>query len=611
MNRTIYIKDFQRRLLAFFSKMIFSFNIRYLREKKIVIFCLIFLIASFLFSVITSFASEELPESDIFYVSGTIVDSHKEPIKKAHIKVLVNGQPQHVMIKNEWVDETETSSHGTYQAQFRLPKGQIGVSDVQIEVFKPSYQKTKIILKKEDFAQKEQTYYAVKDINMPRVLGPVFYIAAGIFLLTYIVISFDLLHRTIAAMMGASIMLLLTYTIGAINSEYQIITFERAISVIDMNVIFLLMGMMIIVGVLKHTGIFQWCAYMSFKLARGNVFILSVISMIFIATTSALLDNVTTMLLYTPVLIEISLALKISPLILLIPGVMASNVGGTATLIGDPPNIMIGSYTGLTFLEFVYNLVPVCIIASIALIIYTKFYYGKGYSKAKVEDINTFITFLREEYKITDKTLLGYGIFVMGLVISFFIAHGYFHMEVSIPALFGAAMLLTYGILSEKVNMLELIEKDIEWMTLLFFIFLFIVVGAVEETGLLSLIADRVLDLSQGNLVAAICLILWVSAIMSAFVDNIPFTATMLPITSYLTNAIPGAAESNVLWWALSLGACLGGNGTMIGASANVVTLGIAEAAGHRIRFFEFMKHTFVYMLISVAICNVWLLVFY
>jgi Na+/H+ antiporter NhaD/arsenite permease-like protein len=611
MNRTKDIKGFQSRLLASFSKTIFSFNIRYLREKKIVIFCLVFLISSFLFSVITSFASEELAGSDIFYVSGTIMDSHKEPIKEAHIKVLVNGQPQHVMIKNEWVDETETSSHGTYQAQFMLLKGQIGISDVQLEVFKPSYQKTKITLKKEDFAQKGQTFYTVKDINMPRVLGPVFYIATAVFLLTYLAISFDLLHRTIAAMMGAAIMLLLTYTIGTINPDYQIITFERAMSVIDMNVIFLLMGMMIIVGVLKHTGIFQWCAYMSFKLARGNVFILSVISMIFIATTSAFLDNVTTMLLYTPVLIEISLALKISPLILLIPGVMASNVGGTATLIGDPPNIMIGSYTGLTFMEFVYNLAPVCIIAVIALILYIKFYYGKDYSKAKVEDIDAFIAFLREEYKITDKTLLGYGIFVMGLVISFFITQGYFHMEVSIPALFGAGMLFTYGILSKKINMLELIEKDIEWMTLLFFIFLFIVVGAVEETGLLSLIADRVLDLSQGNLMAAICLILWVSAIMSAFVDNIPFTATMLPITSYLTNAIPGAAESNVLWWALSLGACLGGNGTMIGASANVVTLGIAEAAGHHIRFFDFMKHAFVYMLISVAICNVWLLVFY
>ena len=199
----------------------------------------------------------------------------------------------------------------------------------------------------------------------------------------------------------------------------------------------------------------------------------------------------------------------------------------------------------------------------------------------------------------------------MCLVISFFLTHGYWHMEVSIPAMAGAGILFTYSILTKKVKMLELIEKDIEWTTLLFFIFLFMTVGAVEEAGLLSLIADWVLKLSQGNLVAAICLILWVSAIMSAFIDNIPFTATMLPITAYLTQVIPGAAENNVLWWALALGACLGGNGTIIGASANVVTMGIAEAAGHRIRFFAFMKYAFPFMLISVAICNVWLLIFY
>jgi Na+/H+ antiporter NhaD/arsenite permease-like protein len=412
-------------------------------------------------------------------------------------------------------------------------------------------------------------------------------------------------------MLGAALMLLITYTFGTLNSEYHIISFERAMQAIDMNVIFLLMGMMIIVGVLKHTGVFQWCAYISFKLARGNVMMLAIISMIFIAVTSAFLDNVTTMLLYTPVLIEIALALKISPLTLLIPGIMASNVGGTATLIGDPPNIMIGSYTGFTFMMFVQNLTLVCILATVALIIYNKFFYSKAYAKGKVEDVDRFIAQLREQYKITDRTLLGYGLFVVALVVSFFLTHGYWHMEVCIPALAGAGILFTYSILKKKVKMLELIEKDIEWTTLLFFIFLFVIVGSVEETGLLSWIADQVLDLSGGELVKAVALILWVSAIMSAFVDNIPFTATMLPITAYLTKVIPGAADDNVLWWALALGACLGGNGTMIGASANVVTVGIAEAAGYKISFFGFMKYAFVYMLISVAICHAWLLIFY
>jgi len=562
-------------------------------------------------SYATEEAKQEALQGDTFFISGTILDYHNEPVKEAHVRILVNGKPQKIMVEHKEVEETETSSHGTYQLSFNLTPQQIDTSKVQIEVRKTSFSKTTIDLTKEDFAQKGQQFLAVRDIKISPWLGPAFYIATVVFLFIYALISFDVLHRTIAAMLGAAVMLLITYTVGTLNPDYHIISFQRAMSRIDLNVIFLLMGMMIIVGVLKHTGVFQWCAYVSFKMARGNIMILSAISCIFIAITSAFLDNVTTMLLYTPVLIEIALALKISPLALLIPGVMASNVGGTTTLIGDPPNIIIGSYTGLTFMQFVNNLTLPCILAAVALIIYTKFYYGKAYSKGKVEDVDKFIEFLREEYKITDKTLLGYGLFIIGLAVAFFLTHGYWHMEVSIPALAGAGILLTYSVLTKKVKMLELIEKDIEWTTLLFFIFLFIIVGSVEETGLLSWIADKVLDLSGGNLVKAVALILWVSAIMSAFIDNIPFVATMLPIVAYLTKVIPGAADHNVLWWALSLGACLGGNGTMIGASANVVTMGIAESAGHRISFGGFMKYAWAYMMISVAICHVWLLIFY
>ena len=578
-----------------------------MKRQILWLFAIALVILSCLFSVNLSFAFEEGAKSGTFYISGTIMNSHKEPVKEAHIKVFVNGKPQKIIKE---MDETETSSYGTYHAEFKLPSGWIDTSSIRLEISKPSYRKTMVELRKEDFAEKGLRFDAVKDVELLRTLGPAFYVATAIFLLAYIAISFELLHRTIATMTGAATMLVITYTIGTLNPDYRILSFERAVQTIDMNVIFLLMGMMIIVGILKHTGVFQWFAYMSFKLARGNIMILSAISMVFIAITSALLDNVTTMLLYTPVMIEIALALKISPLILLIPGVMASNVGGTTTLIGDPPNIMIGSFTGLTFLEFVYNLTLVCIVAAIALVIYSRFYYGKDYSKAKVENLDKFIALLKEEHKITDKALLGYGLFITALVVALFITHGYWHMEVSIPALFGAGMLLTYSILMKKIKMLDLIGKDIEWTTLLFFIFLFMLVGSVEETGLLALIADWVLKVSKGNLVAAVCVILWVSAIMSAFIDNIPFTAAMLPITAYLTKLIPGA-ESNVLWWALSLGACLGGNGTIIGASANVVTMDICEAAGHHISFFGFMKYAFVYMLISVAICNVWLLVFY
>jgi Na+/H+ antiporter NhaD/arsenite permease-like protein len=203
---------------------------------------------------------------------------------------------------------------------------------------------------------------------------------------------------------------------------------------------------------------------------------------------------------------------------------------------------------------------------------------------------------------------LAYGLGVLGFAVFLFVSHGYWHMEVSVAALMGASVLLTIAILKQKVNMIEIIEKDIEWPTLMFFIFLFIIVGAVEESGLLALIADWILELSKGNFVAACSLIIWVAAIMSAFVDNIPFTATMLPIVAYLSAVIPDSG--NTLWWALALGACFGGNGTIIGASANVVTLGIAEARGYRITFGGFMKTAFPFMLLSVLIAHVWLLIF-
>jgi Na+/H+ antiporter NhaD/arsenite permease-like protein len=332
--------------------------------------------------------------------------------------------------------------------------------------------------------------------------------------------------------------------------------------------------------------------------------------MVLTAVTSAFLDNVTTMLLMVPVSIEIAVALGISPLALLIPETLASNVGGTATLIGDPPNIMIGSYAGLTFLQFLQNLSLICLVVMVPLFFVARFFYGKQYHAGKVADPVSFARKLKEEYRITDRSLLGVGLAVLALVIGLFLSHGLFHMEVSVAALLGASLFFTYGLVTGKVKLQQFLEREIDWPTLLFFLFLFIIVGAVEEAGLLSLVADWILQLSRGSLTISICLILWGSAIMSAFVDNIPFTATMLPITAYLTQAVPGA-EGGVLWWALALGACLGGNGTMIGASANVVTVGIAEARGYHISFLKFMKVGFIFMLISVAIANLWLLLLF
>jgi Na+/H+ antiporter NhaD/arsenite permease-like protein len=551
-------------------------------------------------------------DAEFLNIYGRIVNSHGAGVGAVAVQVEVNGRPAAAAEPGgrEGGAVLTTTPDGTFQGRFPFPAGSLAGATVTITAAKTSYAAASLVIGSDKIARSGNEYMARADAAINRAAGPAFWIATAVFVLAYILISFELLHRTLAAMLGASVMLVVSYTLGTLDPAYHILSYESAIKAIDMNVILLLMGMMIIIGILKHTGLFQWCAYKSYQLARGNIMVLAVILMGFTAATSAFLDNVTTMLLLTPVSIEIALSLAISPLSLLIPLILASNVGGTATLIGDPPNIMIGSYAGLTFMEFVRNLTPVCLIAMLLLFVYARIACNREYGRARVDDVQAFIVQLREEYRITDATLLAAGGIIMAVVLAMFLSHGFWHMEVSIAALFGASLLFTYGLVTKKVRLLELIEKDIEWTTLLFFMFLFILVGGVEETGLLDLIADWVLDLSGGSLAVSICLILWVSAIMSAFVDNIPFTATMLPIVAYLTQAVPGA-ESGVLWWALAFGACFGGNGTMIGASANVVTLGIAESAGHSISFFAYMKVAFLYMLLSVAIANVWLLLCY
>ncbi len=558
----------------------------------------------------TATASGPMESLEIF---GKIVNPHQVGVDEVEIEVLADGEkiePAAHGHGEHGAPVFQTEADGTFQVILSLPRGTVDRSTLQLRLFKPSYKQKVITLDKGRILSSGDEHTIKEDFEIERRQGPAFWIATVVFILAYVLISFELLHRTLAAMLGAALMLVVSYTAGTLNPEFHILTYERAVQSIDMNVIFLLMGMMIIVGILKHTGVFQWCAYKCYQLARGNIIILAIILMSFTAVASAFLDNVTTMLLLTPVSIEIALSLGINPLTLLMPEVLASNIGGTATLIGDPPNIMIGSYAGLTFIDFVKNLAPVCGIVMVILFVYAKFVYNKEYKKAHVTDIQAFIDKLRQEYQITDSNLLTVGLIIMSIVIAMFLTHGFWHMEVSIAALFGAALLFTYGLITKKVDLLELIEKDIEWATLLFFIFLFMLVGSVEEAGLLDIIANWVLHLSHGSLVISVCLILWVSALASAFIDNIPFTATMLPIVAYLTKVIPGA-ESGVLWWALAFGACFGGNGTMIGASANVVTLGIAESAGHHISFIGFMKQAFPFMIISVAIANVWLLLFY
>ena len=574
------------------------------RNLTVAILMAVFLVV---FAVSPSVGASQPATGDRLTVSGLVTNPMGKGLKEVEVEVLVNGQ--HVKPTGKEA-KVVTGKPGGFVADFILPAGTLPAAKVEVKAGKPSWKPIPAtpvkVLEAGADAQGNKLFQAAQNLTLNRTITPGFWIAALVLLLVYVVISLELMHRTLVAFLGAALILFVTYTLGTFDKSFHIISFDDAMGAIDLNVIFLLMGMMLFVGVMKRTGMFQFLAYKAYALAKGNVFVLSLILQVITAILSAFLDNVTTMLLVLPVTIEIAVTLKINPMTLLIPEVFASNVGGTATLIGDPPNILIGSYAGLTFGQFVQNLTLVCTICLAVSSLWYLWWHKKDYLKAEVKDIPRTIAYLKEEYKITNKKLAVQGLLLLAFTIGLFATHGILHMQVSVAALIGSLILVAVS----KVDIVELLEKEVEWPTLVFFIGLFMVIAGAEETGLIQMIANWVKDVSGGNLTAAIIIVLWVSAIASAFIDNIPFTATMLPIIAFLNQTIPGA-ESGVLWWSLALGACLGGNGTMIGASANVVTVGLAEKAGYHISFMAYLKACWWPMMITVTISMVYLLIAY
>ena len=548
----------------------------------------------------------------LLIIQGKIEDAGGNPLGESEVLLFLDGKQYNIQettaLGSVKIKTHHSGKNGLFLIHIHAPPETIEKGAWSIQASKTSFKSSSLTSLKtisDEGLNKsgERQFSGHVDVTLQRTQGPAFWLSLAILIGVYILISLELVHRTLAALIGAAIILTITHTVGHFNHDYQLLTFEQSLGAVDWNVIFLLMGMMIIVGVLKESGVFQWLAYKSFQLSKGRVFLLAASLCVVTAFLSAFLDNVTTMLLLTPVTIEIALVLGISPFALLIPEIMASNFGGTATLIGDPPNIMIGSYAGLSFNDFLLTLTPVVIITMVAQVFYTKHYYGKEYSSARIDDVEKTIVFLREKYRITNPRLLFVGGTVLVGVILLFILHGFFHMEVSVAALLGAALI----VLLNRTDIVHTLEHDVEWPSLVFFIMLFVIVGAADETGILQFVANWLKDVSSGNLVMAILLILWTSAILSAIVDNIPFTATMLPVVALLSKSIPGA-ETGVLWWALALGACFGGNGTIIGASANVITTGIAEKAGYKISFVDFLKHGTPITLISLVISSAYLL---
>ena len=423
------------------------------------------------------------------------------------------------------------------------------------------------------------------------------WVSTAILAITYAAIISDKLNRAIVALLGAAAAVL----IGALDQA-------EALKGIDWNTIGTLAGMMIIMSIAQRSGVFQYLAIRAAQWAKANPAALLLLLQLVTAVISALLNNVTTVLLMAPVTLAITRELRVPPYPFLFAEVFASNIGGTATLIGDPPNIMIGSLAGLDFNAFLIHLAPVIVLVQAAQLVMTHLIWGKD-MRATAER-RARVMAMDAKAAIVDAVLLKQSVVVLAVVVFAFVVADGLHLEPATIAMSGAALLMlldNWQHHNEKQS--ENIHKtfgDVEWITIFFFIGLFIVVHAVEASGLLALLANKLVAATGGDLATAGYAILWASAFLSAIVDNIPFVATMIPLIKSMAPAFGGPDKIEPVWWCLALGACLGGNGTLIGASANLTTAGIAERNGVRFGFIKFMLYGMPMMIVSVAVCHLY-----
>ena len=444
------------------------------------------------------------------------------------------------------------------------------------------------------------------------------WVGLGILLFVYSLIISEVVHRTLAAAIGgiAAILALNYYKTG------DALTLAETTTLIEWETIGLLLGMMVMVGIISQTGIFEWFAVQAYKKSNGNVWTLVVILCVVTAVLSAFLDNVTTMLLITPVTIQLAKVLDLNPIPILISEVIFSNIGGTATMIGDPPNIIIGSMMneaainnagysdlasqGVTFNDFIIELAPGILLTIVPTFMMIKWMYADEFSGERIRDVEE----LEAKYGVKDAKMLKAAGAILGLVIVGFFLNPILHISVSWVALIGAVLML---LMTGRHELEEPLEK-VEWSTLIFFAGLFVLIHSLQHLGVIGWIGDQVESAigyfsTDYQPAAALVIILWVSAIASAFIDNIPYTITMIPVVLQISSTMD--LELGPLIWALAFGACLGGNGTLIGASANVVTAGMSEEAGYPISFNEFFKAGFPVMLMTVSIMTGYILVVY
>lgn len=532
--------------------------------------------------------------TDISYIFGKIQDSQLQPVKGVEVSLITSDEPD-----SETPHSTVTQADGSYAIKVPIPVPE----QAKLRFSRHHFQQKVNSISADDLIQLQKgNSVSLPLVTLEREITPAFWIAALVFVAVLFLIATGFLHNTLAAFAGASAVLAISYLGSPVLPDLYIFDFPQAVTYIDWNVIFLIMGMMMVIAVVENTGIFHWLSYHAYRVSGGKMIILLPILMLITGISSAFLDNVTTMLLMTPITVQIALALNISPLVLLIPEVFASNVIGVSTLIGTPTNILIGSFGNITFNDFLNNLTPGVFLAFLGLIIYSWLTYRKELTEEKSAS-PLLLEKLEERGKITNPVNLRKAGWIGAGMMVLFVFGEKVHLLPSVTALIGASALLIWI----RPDIEEMIGA-VDWTTLVFFMSLFIVVGAIQEVGLISAIATMIGKLIGQNLILAMIVVTWFSAILSMVIANIPFTAAMLPVIAYLTLIVPGA-DSKVLFYCLSIGAAMGGNGSLIGASANMITAGIAERAGYRITYKYFLKKGLPALFITVSIALLWLFI--
>ena len=524
-------------------------------------------------------------------LSGTLVDKQGQPIPAATIRIYAGAAEEPLV-------ETESQEDGSWLVH--LPENPTG--SVRVAVERAHYEPFRYQLSAAEMEHLVRDgVFSLQEITLENHISVGFWVAGATFVLVLVVIALEKLRNTLAALLGVSIVFAVTFIGGAISQEFFILDFERALSYINWEVIFLVMGMMIVVGIIEGTGIFQWLAFWAYRISRGRISWLLVVLIVITSLASALLDNVTTMLLMAPISIQIALALDISPLALLVPEILASNVSGISTLIGTPTNILIGAYADISFNDFLINETPGVLAAMVAMTVVVLFYYRGEFRQHSGGISPVLYERLQANAQIKDPVALQRsGMVFTGMLVFFAIGES-LHLVPAVTALVGATALLMW-----VEPDIEKMLRAVDWTTLVFFMALFMLVGAVQEVGILGLLAGAMGQVIGDSAVLGIVVLVGGVGLLSFAIANVPLAAAMLPVVRFLSRGIPGVGN-HALYYALSVGAAMGGNGFLIGGETNLMTAGIAERAGYPITFMSFLKIGVPVTLLTLATGAVWL----